>query len=121
MLPAALKNRLEKKEWYLKFRYSPLVLKAWLRLRRGVANELKEQKKLYASALNSSSAKLIFDIGAHEGFVTQMFADMGYAVIAVEPSRRNAAILQARFRRNKRVHVLRKAVSDKEGEQLFFE
>lgn len=123
IFPASFKSWLEKQTWYLRLRYSAPVLQSWLRLRPSVKRELDTQRRMYLSLVNgvAGSSRLVFDIGANEGFITAMFAEAGYAVLAVEPSTRNLAILQQRFHNNKNVTCLGKAASDKTGHLDFFE
>lgn len=115
------KTLLEKQRWYLKLRYSKKVLGLWLWFRKDVRSKLAKQKELYEPFLSCASSKIIFDIGANEGFLTQLFVTAGCNVIAVEPSQRNIQILQARFSNFSKVSVLQKAVANKIGYQYFFE
>lgn len=59
---------------------------------------------------------LIFDVGANEGFKTDLFLRLGAKVIAIEPDETNQLILQERFCRlrlvRKPVTIVDKAVSD---------
>jgi FkbM family methyltransferase len=60
---------------------------------------------------------LIFDIGANEGFKTDLFLRLGARVIAVEPDETNQSILRERFLKltlvKRPLVVVGKAVSDK--------
>jgi FkbM family methyltransferase len=62
---------------------------------------------------------LIFDIGANQGYKTDMFLRMGARVIAVDPDPANQEILRQRFLtyrlQKKPVTIVGKAVSDREG------
>ncbi len=118
-----IKNWLERQEWYIKIRYAKPVLNAWVMLRPSVKRELQKQKQLYLPLLNSinSSSKLVFDIGANEGFLTDIFEKAGYKVIAVEPAKRNISILKSRFGNNSNIRIVEAAISDKPGEINFFE
>lgn len=59
---------------------------------------------------------LIFDIGANEGFKTDLFLRLGARVIALDPDETNQAILHERFTRfrlsRKPIIIVGKAVSD---------
>jgi FkbM family methyltransferase len=59
---------------------------------------------------------LIFDIGANEGFKTDLFLRLGARVVAVEPDETNQSILQEKFLRfrfvRRPVLIVGKAVSD---------
>jgi FkbM family methyltransferase len=62
---------------------------------------------------------VIFDIGANEGYKTDMFVRLGARVVAVEPDAANTALLKDRFIKYrlapKPVTIVGKAVSDKNG------
>jgi FkbM family methyltransferase len=59
---------------------------------------------------------LIFDIGANEGFKTDLFLRLGARVVAIEPDETNQSILRERFARFRLVRrpvvIVDKAVSD---------
>ena len=59
---------------------------------------------------------LIFDIGANEGFKTDLFLRLGARVVAVEPDETNQSILREKFLRfrlvRRPVEIVGKAVSD---------
>ncbi len=118
-----IKQWLEKHEWYIAVRYSPTVVAIWLMLHPAAGRELRKQKKLYLTILKMlpGHVKVIFDIGANEGFLTSIFAKAGYTVIAVEPAKRNTAILKRRFKNCKNVQVVEAAVSDTAKMIKFFE
>ena len=67
---------------------------------------------------------LIFDIGANEGWVTDVFLRLGARIVAVEPDETNADLVKGKFLRNrifpKPVKVENKAVSDKTGEMTMW-
>jgi len=78
----------------------------------------KTQKaiRFYSSFLDTATDnKLVFDIGANKGNKVKAFLKMGFSVIAVEPERKSLSTLYYRFRKNKKVTVIEKGVSDKEG------
>jgi FkbM family methyltransferase len=60
---------------------------------------------------------LIFDVGANEGFKTDLFLRMGARVVAIEPDETNQLVLQQRFVKfrlaRRPVAIIGKAVSDK--------
>jgi FkbM family methyltransferase len=62
---------------------------------------------------------LIFDIGANNGFKTEIFLRLGAKVIAVDPDEVNQAALKEKFLKyrvvKKPVLIVGKAVSDKDG------
>lgn len=122
-LSSSIKRWLEKQEWYLRARYAKPILNAWLLLRPSVKRGLQKQEQLYLALLNSvkSSSRLVFDIGANEGFLTDIFEKAGYKVIAVEPAKRNISILKSRFGNNSNIRIVKAAISDKPGAINFFE
>ena len=123
-IPKKLRYFLENKKWYLRFRYSELFLNSWLKLRKDVRRYLQDQQHVYQNMLTSlpvEQSPVIFDIGANEGFHTQLFKNLGYNVIAVEPSPRNVAILKTRFSHDPMVEIIAAAVSDKCASATFIE
>jgi len=116
-----VKAWLEKQHWYVGFRYHPSVIPIWLKLRPSVAKTLLRQKEFYRSLLNGAKEKLVIDIGANEGFLSSIFNELGFDVLAVEPSSRNVSIMKARFSRNDGIRILQAAVSDETGKEIFFE
>lgn len=60
---------------------------------------------------------LVFDIGANEGFKTDLFLRLGARVVAIDPDETNQTILRQKFERlrlvRKPVVIVGKAVSDK--------
>jgi len=78
----------------------------------------ERQLDFYRSLLtNLRPGDLIFDIGANEGFKTDLFLRLGARVVAIEPDETNQSILRERFARfrvvRKPVVIIGKAVSDK--------
>ncbi len=57
---------------------------------------------------------LVFDVGANEGRVTEVFAELGAHVVAIEPNPDLAAKIRARYG-SARVHVESAALGDSEG------
>jgi FkbM family methyltransferase len=64
-----------------------------------------------------------WDIGAHVGYHSLVFAGLGAQVLAIEPNQHNAARLQAHLERNpalaRKIRHLAVAVSDQDGEMAF--
>lgn len=90
----------------------------WLLLKPGTRRELESQAGFYRSIF--TQPQLIFDIGANEGFLTQLFLQTPAKIIAVEPDERNFSILSTRFDGNERVMLLQAAVSDHTGTLPFY-
>jgi len=67
---------------------------------------------------------LIFDIGANQGFKTEIFLRLGAKIVAVDPDKANQTILEERFLKyrvvKKPVSVVGKAISDKSGSQTLW-
>jgi FkbM family methyltransferase len=67
---------------------------------------------------------LIFDIGANQGSKTDIFLRLGAKVLAVDPDKSNQTILEEKFLKyrivKKPVFVVGKAVSDKNGSEVFW-
>jgi FkbM family methyltransferase len=69
----------------------------------------------YSSFLAPNKKHVAFDIGANKGNKVKAFLKMGYQVIALEPEKKSIETLQFRYSKNKRVTIVAKGVSDKEG------
>ena len=81
--------------------------------------------QFYRTALSGFQKRdIIFDIGANEGFKTDIFLRLGAKVLAVEPDETNVERLRGKFLRNrifpKPVIVEGKAVSDRLGRVPMF-
>lgn len=67
---------------------------------------------------------LVFDIGANEGFKTDLFLRLGAKVIAMEPDEMNQSILRERFAHlrivQKPLVIVGKAVSDKSTQEIMW-
>jgi FkbM family methyltransferase len=76
-------------------------------------NELNFYRRLLPEL---HSGDLVFDIGANEGFKTDLFLRLGARVIAVDPDETNQSILRAKFLSlrlfRRQVVIVGKAVSD---------
>jgi FkbM family methyltransferase len=59
---------------------------------------------------------LCFDVGANVGNRTAIFTKLGASVVAVEPQTQCIELLKKLYGSNANVHVLQKAVGDKEGQ-----
>jgi FkbM family methyltransferase len=85
------------------------------------ANEVEFYKK---TLLGFRKGNIIFDIGANEGYKTDIFLRLGARVVAVEPDEYNQRILKQNFltyRLIKRpVMIVGKAVSDRNGTEVMW-
>jgi FkbM family methyltransferase len=91
--------------------YSRIAGKYWILARE---KQLDFYRNLIAEL---RPGDLIFDIGANEGFKTDLFLRLGASVVAVDPDETNQAILQEKFVKFRLVRrpvvIVGKAVSDK--------
>lgn len=58
---------------------------------------------------------LCFDVGANFGERTEVFLRLGAQVVAIEPQEECIEKLRERFKKNKRLHIISKALGEKEG------
>jgi FkbM family methyltransferase len=82
---------------------------------------LFSRSKIYV--LSSSTARLIYDVGAHKGEDTDFYLRKGFRVVAVEANPQLADILRSRFQSELaqgRLVIEETAISDREGEVDFF-
>ena len=118
MLKVVFKNLLQRVGLYHRLRASS-VHEVYLMIagRRWLVGREK-QLEFYRQFLTElRPGDLIFDIGANEGFKTDLFLRLGARVIAVDPDETNQAILRERLTKlrlmPKPVVIVGKAVSDK--------
>ena len=82
-------------------------------------NRAKEVEFYRKTLLEFRNGNIIFDIGANEGYKTDIFLRLGAKVVAVEPDEHNQRILKQNFltyRLFKRpVTIIGKAISDRNG------
>jgi FkbM family methyltransferase len=112
----AVKKLLNKMGLLEKLRYHPL--------NRIYRNKLSRdryfaQLRFYQAVLGRK-VNLVFDIGANVGDTTHIFQNIARKVIALEPDDENYSILKMRFGNNSKVVIIKKAVSEAEGEAEFF-
>ncbi|MFI5155248.1 MAG: FkbM family methyltransferase [Chitinophagales bacterium] len=91
----------------LRIRFSPVFLKTWLLFKRSARRKLIKQKNYYLDLIRQlrPGNHQMLDIGANEGFVTEVFLHADLSVTAVEPDPRNIMILQTRFGANKQFRL----------------
>jgi FkbM family methyltransferase len=91
---------------------------------RVIARRSRELEFYRSTLAHFREGDLIFDIGANEGFKTDIFLRLGARVVAVEPDEINEATLRKRFLDHrlfpKRVKIVRKAVSDSSGSRTMW-
>jgi FkbM family methyltransferase len=96
------------------------TIKEIILFRTGFRQKVYEQRALVVRNMYKNIVKpgmLVFDIGANEGHYTAGFLSLGAKVISVEPQKDCFKILQARFRKNKNVHLLNCALDEETGEK----
>ena len=89
----------------------------WAFANQQILEERAKEIEFYKKTLQGfRKGNLIFDIGANEGYKTDIFLRLGARVVAVDPDKENQESLRQRFLkyrlRPKRVDVEGKAVSD---------
>ena len=75
----------------------------------------KKLLKFYSRFIKKDD--LCFDIGANYGRRTEIFLKLGARVVAVEPQYACMQELEKKYGSNKRVILVKKAISDKQGEE----
>lgn len=117
-----IKSFLEKSDLYLKIRFSNILLTYFQGRNPSLFLALEKEKEYYLDILSEikKDKKNVFDIGAHEGYISAFLLKQNFKVLAVEPDSRNQRVLRARFSKNKNFQMEKKGVSDKKGSALFF-
>src|SRR6516164_9582293 len=117
-----VKNILLENRYFIKLRYSALFLKLWSFLRPSWKKELLHQRVYYHQFFTQlkPGKHIAFDIGANEGFITQLFLQFGVFVVAAEPDKRNVAILSRRFKARKRFQLFPGAIGENNEKHPFF-
>lgn len=68
---------------------------------------------LYEEIINKGD--LVFDVGSNIGFKTDLFLNMGARVICIEPQPNCVELLTYKYKGNKNVSIVGKALSDHKG------
>jgi FkbM family methyltransferase len=92
----------------------------WLMVDRSIIDARRSELAFYRRLLRGMRpGDLVFDIGANEGYKTDIFLRMGARVVAVEPDKHCQEVLKRRFLqhrlRARRVVIVGAAVSDHDG------
>jgi FkbM family methyltransferase len=88
-----------------------------VKVSRGRVEEYVHHKKtlsFYSHFIRKGD--LCFDVGANIGDKTKIFLELGAKVIVIEPEERSLRCLGERYRDNKKVVIVPKALGEKEGE-----
>jgi len=117
-----LKNILLKNKSFVRLRYSPIFIKLWLLVRPAVRDQLKTQSKYYFEFIKNlkPGPHIAFDIGANEGFISEVFLEKELSVVAVEPDTRNITILTRRFQKNPKFHLSSYAAGSRLGKEELY-
>ena len=113
-------KQFQNRHWYLRFRYHKFIYQLWLLWRKDVKKKNEAQAQFYAKSI-PQNCSLIFDVGANEGVLTNVFSAHSQRVVAIEPAERNVNILRAKFFNHTNVFILPIAVSNSDGEQVWYE
>jgi len=113
-----IQRMLKRAKLYHRLRTSSVHELYWRIADRGWILAREKQVDFYRRLLTGlRQGDLIFDIGANEGFKTDLFLRLGARVVAIEPDETNQSILRERFVRFRLVRrplvIVGKAVSDK--------
>jgi FkbM family methyltransferase len=93
------------------------VYKAIYNISLVLVNTVNRKKLLKFYSRFVKKDDLCFDIGANLGCRTEIFLALGAKVIAVEPQDSCMQELQKKYGNNKKVILVKKAISDKHGEE----
>jgi len=86
----------------------------WLtRLDRGTTHPRRRMVRFYSQFI--SKGDLCFDVGANIGDRSSIFLELGARVVSIEPQSSCMASMHERFERDRRVTIVGKGVSDREG------
>lgn len=113
-----IKKLLKSNNLYLRFKYTFIFNLYEHLFKPQVITQHKKEVALYRKILGN--CHLIFDIGAYDGHKTSAFREISTSVVCCEPDPTNYQVLLARFRGNKHITVLNKAVFNQSGEALLF-
>ncbi len=69
----------------------------------------------YFIGLFCKAGGLVFDIGANAGIKTECYLSQGACVISVEPQSKCIKIMKRKFRKNKNITIVEKAIDEKCG------
>lgn len=92
----------------------------WILADKRILDSRRAEINFYRHLLRGfQPGDLVFDIGANQGFKTDVFLRMGARVVAIEPDTHSQAALKSRFLRyrllKRPVTIVGRAVSDRDG------
>lgn len=124
-LKNAAQSLLTKLGLYHRLKASVVYTAYWRLFDSRIVRQRYKDLAFYRESLKDMSAgDLIFDIGANQGFKTDLFLALGARVIAVEPDASNQEILRQKYHtfhiRKRPVTIVGKALSDRVGVETFW-
>lgn len=110
---------------YQRIKASRLYDLYWILMDRQLIERRREEVEFYRRTLKGlRKGDMIFDVGANQGYKTDIFLRLGAQVIAIEPDEQNQAVLEQRFSTyrliKKPVVIVRSAVADRNGSQTMW-
>ena len=125
MLKSAAQRVLKTVHLYERAKTSCVYDLFWRVADRRIIDERSREMGFYRSLLvGFRKGDLIFDIGANNGFKTDIFLRLGARVVAVEPDKSNQIVLADKFLKyrmiKKPVSIVAKAVSNKTGRETLW-
>jgi FkbM family methyltransferase len=104
---------------YQRLKASPVYDLYWRVADPAILVRVQKELHFYRNLLDGFHSGLIFDVGANDGFKTDVFLKLGARVVAVEPDQTNQEILRQKFLTyrlsRKPVVIVGKALSDNEA------
>jgi FkbM family methyltransferase len=115
---AHLRRLLERVGVYERAKASWIYDAYWSMADRRIIDDRRREVDFYRNLLDGfREGDLIFDVGANQGYKTDIFMRFGAKVVAVEPDETSQEILKQRFLKyrlkRKRLIIVAKAVSDR--------
>lgn len=80
---------------------------------KDVIKHKKKMLKFYSGIIKKND--LVFDVGANMGKRTEVFLELGGKVVAIEPQDLCFKVLRSRFKKNKKLKIMKKGLASKEG------
>lgn len=100
--------------------FTPLVPTVFYKRIRPVVERtlfiVHKKKMMMLHSLFIKRGDLVFDVGAHEGYLTEIFLALGARVVSIEPQSRCVAVLEQKFSNNSKVIIVPKGLHDSETE-----
>lgn len=96
------------------------ILIAWKYMHQNLRHRRRYWKMLNFYSQFIHKGDLCFDIGAYKGNRTEIFLELGAKVVAVEPQESCIDDLRQKFNKEPRLILVKKGLSDKEGELTLY-